>query len=128
MLTHFEMNGLEWTVRFTYSSDPVLIDRTDSYTLGVTDSSTQTIYLSSALHGELLTRVLIHELGHSAMVSYNLLPQLHRMVKKRYWIEAEEWCCNLLADYGEEIFRDAYRVLGDKAIGVVPIELCRVVA
>ena len=128
MLTHFEMNGMEWTVRFTYPSDPVLIDRTDSYTLGVTDSSTQTIYLSSALHGELLTRVLIHELGHSAMVSYNLLPQLHRMVKKRYWVEAEEWCCNLLADYGEEIFRDAYKVLGDKAIGIVTIELCRVVA
>ena len=59
-----------------------------------------------------LERVLLHELGHATMVSYGMLPELHRMVRPAYWTEAEEWICNLLADYGAMIFRKASDQLG----------------
>ena len=47
---------------------------------------------------------MIHELGHCAIFSFDLLPDIHRMVKEKYWIEAEEWMCNFIADYGMMIF------------------------
>lgn len=59
-----------------------------------------------------LRRVLIHELGHVTLVSYGLLPELHRMVKSAYWVDAEEWACNWIADYGNMIFRKGSQILG----------------
>lgn len=56
--------------------------------------------------------MLLHELGHATMVSYGMLPELHRMMRPAYWIEAEEWICNLLADYGAMIFWKASDQLG----------------
>ena len=79
------MNGDLWRVQFVSSQDDVLIDRTGKRTLAVSDYSTMTISIANNLHGELLNRVFIHELGHCVMFSYGLLPELHRMVKKRYW-------------------------------------------
>ena len=57
MIDEFYMNGLCWRVRFTYPTDPVLVDRTGALTIGVTDSATMTIYLSNELYGEKLNRV-----------------------------------------------------------------------
>ena len=37
------------------------------------------------------------------MTSFGLIEELHRLVKPEYWIEAEEWVCNLLADYAEVV-------------------------
>ena len=92
--------------------DSVLIDRTGQRTLAVSDYSTMTISIANNLYGELLNRVFIHELGHCVMFSYGLLPELHRMVKKQYWVEAEEFVCNILADYGQFIIGTARDVLG----------------
>ena len=66
-----------------------------------------TVYFSSALHGEALKRVLTHEVCHCAMMSYNLIEDIHRMVLPTYWVEAEEWVCNLIADYGASILERA---------------------
>lgn len=41
------------------------------------------------------------------MFSYGLLEAVHSVVDPENWIEAEEWICNFLADYGDEIFDDA---------------------
>ena len=100
MLKQFFMNGDLWRVRFVAPHDNVLIDRTGQRTLAVSDYSTMTISIVNNLNGELLNRVFIHELGHCVMFSYGLLPELHRMIKKRYWVDAEEFVCNILADYG----------------------------
>lgn len=62
------------------------------------------------------------------MVSYNLLDEIHEMVKPEYWIDAEEWICNFIADYGLRIFSAAYRVLGDDAWMVIPQEYDRLIA
>lgn len=128
MIDKFYMNGLRWKVRFTYPTDPVLVDRTNTLTVAVTDPDTMTIYLSKELYGDKLNRVFIHELGHAALFSFGLINELHRMVKRRYWIEAEEWTCNFLADYSGMIFRVARDILGNQFMYVEPYGIERLVA
>ena len=128
MIDEFYMNGLRWRVRFTYPTDPILVDRTGTLTIGVTDSATMTIYLSNKLRGEFLTKVVLHELSHAMMYSYQYLDEIHRYCKKRYWIEMEELIANLIAQQAKEIFQRAYDIVGDEAIRFVPYELERMVA
>ena len=128
MIDEFYMNGLRWRVRFTYPTDPVLVDRTGTLTIGVTDSATMTIYLSNKLRGEFLTRVVLHELSHAMMISYGYLEQIHKYCKKRYWIEMEELIANLIAQQAKEIFQRAYDIVGDEAIRFVPYMLEQFVA
>ena len=128
MINGFYMNGLRWRVRFTYPTDPVLVDRTGTLTIGVTDSATMTIYLSNKLRGEFLTRVVLHELSHAMMISYGYLEQIHRYCKKRHWVDMEELIANLIAQQAKEIFERAYDIVGDEAIRFVPYALERVAA
>lgn len=87
-----------------------------------------TIFMSRSLSGALLIKVLIHELGHCALVSYGLLDDIHKVVKPEYWILAEEWVCNFIADYGAKIFSIAYSILGNDAWMFIPYELDKVIA
>lgn len=128
MIDEFYMNGLRWRVRFTYPTDRILVDRTGTLTIGVTDSATMTIYLSNELRGEFLTRVVLHELSHAMMYSYHYLDEIHRYCKKRYWIEMEELIANLIANQAKEIFQRAYDIVGDDAIRFVPYMLEQFVA
>ena len=128
MLKQFYMNGDLWRVRFVFPNDNVLIDRTEQRTLAVSDYSTGVISIANNLHGELLNRVFIHELGHCVMFSYGLLPELHRMVKKRYWVDAEEWCCNILADYSHFVIGMARDILGNQFTYVAPVGMERMIA
>lgn len=107
------MNGILWRVMFVSSYDSELIDRTGEMRVATTDPVTKTIYLSEDLRGDFLSRVLSHELGHVTMISYNMLDDLHRMVHPRYWVEAEEWICNFIADYGQENFFLVSHILGN---------------
>lgn len=128
MIDEFYMNGLRWRVRFTYPTDRVLVDRTGTLTIGVTDPETMTIYLSNKLCGGFLTRVVLHELSHAMMISYGYLEQIHRYCKKRHWVDMEELIANLIARQAKEIFQRAYDIVGDEAIRFVPYELERMVA
>lgn len=128
MIDEFYMNGLRWRVRFTYPTDPVLVDRTGTLTIGVTDSATMTIYLSNELRGSFLTTVVLHELSHAMMISYRYLEQIHRYCKKRHWVDMEELIANLIAQQAKEIFERAYDIVGDEAIRFVPYALERVAA
>lgn len=120
MIDEFYMNGLHWNVRWTKSKDPILVDRTGSLTVAVTDPDAMTIYLSNELRGSFLTTVVLHELSHAMMISYGYLEQIHRYCKKRYWIDMEELIANLIAQQAEEIFERAYDIVGDEAIQFVP--------
>lgn len=122
------MNGDLWHVRFVEPNNTILIDRTHTLTVAVTDPATMTVYIANNLHGSFLQRVLIHELGHCALFSFGMLDDIHLMVKKRFWIEAEEWTCNFIADYGSRIFSIAYSVLGNEAIHIVPYHMERMIA
>ena len=73
-------------------------------------------------------RVLIHELGHCVIFSYNLFDELHEMVKPEYWVDAEEWVCNFIADYGLAVFSIAKTIFKDKTLHIVSKELERLVA
>ena len=126
MLKQFYMNGDLWRVHFVSPHDNVLIDRTGQRPLAVSDYSTISIAIN--LHGELLNRVFIHELGHCVMFSYGLLTELHRMVKKRYWVDAEEFVCNILSDYGQFVIGTARDILGNQFTYVSPVGMERVIA
>lgn len=105
------MNGDEWRVLFASPYSPELIDRTGRLRLATTDPRTRTVYLSNSLAGSFLSTVLIHELSHCAMISYGLISDIHGAVNPELWYEAEEWICNFLADYGEEIFATSKSIL-----------------
>jgi len=111
----FVINGLDWHIRQVYPNDPHLIDRRHRLTLATTDPMTRTIYISSKLYGNRLKHVFVHELGHVIMLSYNIIIDIHRMVKKEYWVEMEELICNLIADYAEEILDLAFEYVGGDA-------------
>ena len=128
MIDEFYMNGLRWRVRFTYPTDRILVDRTGTLTIGVTDSATMTIYLSNELRGSFLTTVVLHELSHAMMISYGYLEQIHRYCKKRHWVDMEELIANLIAQQAKEVFERAYDIVGDEAIRFVPYALERVAA
>lgn len=119
-MNRFSMNGHSWNVKFVDANSPMLIDRTNTQTVATTDPKTHIIYLSNQLYGDFLIRVLLHELGHCALFSYNLLDDIHTMVKPEYWIEAEEWTCNFIADYGFKIFSSAFDILGYNAWKYIP--------
>lgn len=85
---------------FVESGSATLIDRTGRATLACTDPITKRVYVSNELHGDMLKKVVTHELGHCIMISYGLLDYIHERVKPEYWIEVEEFICNFVADYG----------------------------
>ena len=128
MIDSFFMNGMLWSIRFVNPNSDILIDRTLSKTVAVTDPDTMTIYLSNQLSGNFLTTVVLHELSHAMMVSYGYLDIIHKYCKKRYWIDMEELIANLISQQAKEIFERAYDIVGDEAIRFVPYELERLVA
>lgn len=127
MQNSFIMNGYFWRVLSVPPDSPFLVDRTGEVRVATTDPKTQCIYLSDALEGEFLKKVILHELGHCVMLSYGLVLIIRSRLPRSIWVEAEEWCCNLIADYGEEIFEKAHKILGEKAWTVVPNEIKKVV-
>lgn len=121
------MNGYLWHVIFVNPNDPRLVDRTNTLRIATTDPVTSHVYISEDLYGVYLAHVLTHELGHCVMISFGLLTKIHKMVQPRYWIEAEEWICNFIADYGMGIFYTLYSILGYNAIDYIPQELERLI-
>jgi len=117
-----------WSFYYVHPSDPILIDRTGGYTVAVTDPETMAVYVADTVAPPFLYRVVLHEMGHCAMYSYGLVDELHSMCRPSRWVDAEEWVCNFIADYGARIFASAYSVLGDMALYAVPSEIERLVA
>lgn len=122
------MNGYLWKIIFVDPDSIELMDQTGRKTLAVTIPSSFQIKLSKNLYGSKLLTVLIHELAHCAIVSFNLLPDIHRMVKEQYWTEAEEWTCNFIANYGMTIFKSAYSIVGIDAWIFIPQEIEKLIA
>lgn len=114
------MGGILWRVAVVPAHSDVLVDRTGTLTVATTDPTTHTVYLSESLSGAFLARVVVHELGHCAMVSFGLISEIRRLVPPGNWVEMEEFCCNFIADYGYTIYSDAYHILGQEALYIVP--------
>ena len=60
----FTVNGETWNIDFVDHLNRNLMRSDNVYTLGVTDNSLKTIFLSNKLHGKMLDKVLCHELVH----------------------------------------------------------------
>ena len=89
----YNINGITWYMIRVRSDSPMLMRSDGSITVGMCDRETQTIYVSDALHGRFLRKVLLHEICHSAMFSYGIDMS----------VDQEELFCDLLSTYGDEI-------------------------
>ena len=115
----FELNGDIWTVTRVPPDSIALIDRLGTRTVATTDPTTMCIYLSDNLRGDFKKRVIAHELGHATCFSYGLLPQIRRCCYPSKRIYMEEFICNFVAEYGEQIFALTYEIIGDLAYDIV---------
>lgn len=124
----FYLNGDLWRVKSVNPNHPELVDRTGKRCVATTNPVEYCVYLSDQLQGTLFARVLIHELGHCTMISFDLLEEIHRLVEPDKWVEAEEFVCNFIADYGLTIFDTAYQMFGDDALLYIPSAIEKLVA
>lgn len=103
----FRINGVEWDVLYVDSYSPYLERSDGSLTLGVTDYNTKTIYLNKTLKGNLLKRVLTHEICHAEVFSRNI---------KDFSLEQEELVCEFVSQFGDEIFEIADMIFDMKCL------------
>ena len=89
----YKIHGITWYMIRVRIASPMLMRSDGSITVGMCDRETQTIYISNALHGRSLRKVLLHEICHSAMFSYGI----------NMSVDQEELFCDLLSTYGDEI-------------------------
>lgn len=122
------MNGDLWRVKIVDPYSPELVERTGKLTVATTDPVHYCVYLSSSLQEPFFTTVLIHELGHCTMISFDLIDYIHERVPPEYWVDMEEFMCNFIADYGMKIFQTAYDLFGDDALRIVVNEIEKYVA
>ena len=89
----FLINNVYWKLAFVPTNFPLLQRMNGTYTIGSCDNLTRTIYINETLQGNLLKKVLCHQITHAAMFSYNV----------DLSVEQEELIADLLSTYGEEI-------------------------
>ena len=87
------INNIYWKLVFVSPDFPLLRRKSGEYSIGACDNLTRTIYINNTLTGELLKKVLAHEITHAAIFSYN--------VKLSY--EQEEIIADIISTYGSEI-------------------------
>lgn len=127
-MKNFIMNGILWHLKTVPYYSTELMDRTGNMTLATTDPVTNTIFLSDSVSGYMKKKVIAHEMGHAACVSYGLISVIRECCKSSRCIEMEEFICNFVADYGEEIFERTYEMMGDDALYYMPGYLERLIA
>ena len=89
----FLINNIYWKLAFVSPDFPLLQRKSGDYSIGACDSLTRTIYINETLSGQLLKKVLCHEITHAAMFSYNVSLTLKQ----------QELVADLISTYGEEI-------------------------
>lgn len=96
-MINFIINEDVWALYFVEPYDSHLIDRTGKLTLGCTDPISHSVYISKYLDQTLMRKVILHELGHCVMASYNYIGYLSRLVFPWQLIDVEELICNILS-------------------------------
>lgn len=89
----FLINNVYWKLAFVAPNFPLLQRMNGDFTIGACDNLTRTIYINNTLTGNLLKKVLCHQITHAAMFSYNV----------DLSVEQEELIADLISTYGEEI-------------------------
>lgn len=94
------VNNHNWNIIFTSDLNDLMIN--GIIHLGVTDKIKNTVYLDDGLNGNLLRKVLLHELTHVWCYSYGYV--LTR--------EEEEFLCSFVDTYAQDIIEHADDILG----------------
>lgn len=89
----FLINNVYWKLSFVPPNFPLLQRLNGDFSIGACDNLTRTIYINETLRGNLLRKVLCHEITHAAMFSYNINLSL----------EQQELIADLISTYGDEI-------------------------
>ena len=89
----FLINNVYWKLAFVSPDFPLLRRMSGDYSIGACDNLTRTIYINETLNGDLLKKVLCHEIVHAAMFSYNV----------SLTIEQEEILADIISTYGQQI-------------------------
>lgn len=98
----FEINGIEWIIKYVPMTDDSLIRSDGSRTVGVTDTESKVVNIACGLVPDFERKVLCHEITHCAMFSYGVNLSL----------EQEELIADLISTYGEEIVEITNDVFG----------------
>ena len=72
----FLINNVYWKLAFVEPNYPLLMKNDGKYSIGACDNLTRTIYINNTLMGNILKKVLCHEITHAAMFSYNVILSL----------------------------------------------------
>lgn len=107
---NININGVSWNV--IYTSDYNNLKRSDGIiTLGVTDVRLKTIYVYSNLNSYMRRKVLIHELTHAFIFSYDYcLP-----------LDQEEFICSFVENYGIDIIK-IYDYICNQSMPTISLE------
>ena len=89
----FLINNVYWKLSIVPPDFPLLQRPNGSYAIGSCDSLMRTIYINEDIHGDLLKKVLCHEITHAAMFSYRV----------DLSIDQQELVADLISTYGDEI-------------------------
>ena len=89
----FLINNVYWKLAFVPPNFPLLQRLNGEYTIGACDNLTRTIYINETLQGNLLKKVLCHQITHAAMFSYNV----------NLSVQQEELIADLISTYGDQI-------------------------
>lgn len=89
----FSINNRIWHIVFVAPSSPKLRRSDNSLTVGVTDGNDGCVYLSDALRGSFLRKVLCHELCHCFCFSFDIHMPL----------EQEEYLADWISRFGEDL-------------------------
>lgn len=95
------VNSIVWNIIFVPSNSKELLRSDNVLTLGVTDRNVNCVFLSNQLHGDLLYKVLCHELCHVYIFSYGIY----------FLIEEEERLAEFISMFGKNIVNDTNNLL-----------------
>ena len=94
---YIAVNNIPWlVVRVPWYSDYLIRDD-GTLTIGITDTNLRTIFINSSLSLPLFRKVLIHEITHVWIYSYNY----------NLSIEQEEFVCDFVASNSDDIISKA---------------------
>ena len=89
----FIINNVQWKMTYVPANFPLLRRMDGSFTIGACDNLTRTIYINDRLQGDLLRKVLCHEITHAAMFSYNV----------DLTVQQQQLVADLISTYGDQI-------------------------
>lgn len=95
------INGVEWTIEYVAPNNPVFRLKNGTYTIGLTDNNTKTVYINNKLSDYMTRKVLTHEITHCVCFSYGIYMPLG----------TEELLADFLSLYGLEIIENVDKVL-----------------